>query len=226
MIRESWAAFRRTKVYDLLAALPLMLWYLGVLWRLIPYLRQGPVVFAQGMLVNELQYLSVAGSAVFYLVIVLALVSRSVPVARSEGFAPRAVAMIGTFMSVAILYLPPATLSRWLQVLANGMLFAGCIAAALIVRALGRNFSVFPEVRGLVTRGPYAWARHPLYTAESLIVIGTAIQFAQPWAGVLGAVNLAFIFARTVYEEHVLERAYPEYATYRLRTARFIPGVF
>jgi protein-S-isoprenylcysteine O-methyltransferase Ste14 len=29
-----------------------------------------------------------------------------------------------------------------------------------------------------------------------------------------------------VYEEHVLERAYPEYATYRLRTARFIPGVF
>ena len=43
---------------------------------------------------------------------------------------------------------------------------------------------------------------------------------------VLGAVNLGFIYARTVYEERVLERAHPQYAAYRAKTARFIPGVF
>jgi protein-S-isoprenylcysteine O-methyltransferase Ste14 len=43
---------------------------------------------------------------------------------------------------------------------------------------------------------------------------------------VLGAVNLAFVYARTVYEERVLERAHPEYAAYREKTARFVPGVF
>ena len=221
-----WARFRSTKTYDVLAALPLVIWYVYVAWQLVPYLRSGWVVFRTGNAGQVMQYLSLAAALFFYLVIVAALLWRSVPVGRSDGIMPRAVAIIGTFMSVAILRLPPATLPLAVQAAANGLIIAGSYGSALIVWALGRNFSVFPEARGLVTRGPYAWARHPLYAAESLIIIGTALQFAQPWAGVLGAVNLAFVYWRTVYEERVLERAHPEYAAYRARTARFVPGVF
>jgi len=221
-----FARFRSTKAYDFLTALPLVAWYVYVAWQALPFLRNGWRVVLTGDAGQAMQYLSLAAAFAFYFVIVAALLFRSVPVARSEGVLPRAAAIIGTFMSVAILYLRPATLPLALQVLANGLIFAGCLGSALIVWALGRNFSVFPEARGLVTRGPYAYARHPLYTAESLIVIGTAIQFAQPWAGVLGVVNLGFIYWRTVYEERVLEGAHPQYAHYRARTARFIPGVF
>lgn len=221
-----FARFRSTKAYDVLTALPLVLWYAYVLWRQLPYLRGGGAVLAAGDPAHVMQYLSLAASVVFYFVIIVAFLLRSVPVERSQGVLPRAVAIIGTFMSVGILYLPPAALALPVQLLANGLIFAGCFGSALMVWALGQNFSVFPEARGLVTAGPYAWIRHPLYATESLIIIGTAIQFAQPWAGVLGAANLAFIYWRTVYEERVLEHAHPQYAHYRARTARFIPGVF
>lgn len=221
-----FAKFRATKAYDFLTALPLVAWYVFVMWRQVPFLRRGAIVFESGDVGSVLQYLSLAGASVFYFVIVLALLRRAAPVARSHGIVPRAVAIIGTFMSVAILYLPAANLPLPAQVLANGLIFAGCAGSALIVWALGRNFSVFPEARGLATSGPYAYARHPLYVAESLIIIGTAIQFAQPWAGLLGAVNLGFVYARTVYEERILTVTYPEYAAYRARTARFLPGVF
>ena len=42
-----------------------------------------------------------------------------------------------------------------------------------------------PEARRLVTGGPYALARHPLYTVEMVTICGTALQFAG--ALVLGA---------------------------------------
>ena len=221
-----FARFRSTKAYDVLTALPLVLWYVITVRRQLPFLVGSADVLARGDTGRVLQYLSVAAAVVFYFAVIVALLVRRVPVARSDGVLPRAVALIGTFLSVTILWLPAATLPLGVQMLANALIVLGCAGSALIVWALGRNFSVFPEARGLMTAGPYAYARHPLYTAESLIVIGTAIQFAQPWAGVLGAVNLAFVYARTVYEERVLARAHPEYAAYRARTARFIPGVF
>jgi protein-S-isoprenylcysteine O-methyltransferase Ste14 len=36
---------------------------------------------------------------------------------------------------------------------------------------------------------------------------------------------VALIYARTVFEEEVLSEAFPEYAAYRARVKRFIPGV-
>ena len=35
-----------------------------------------------------------------------------------------------------------------------------------------------PEARKLVTGGPYAYARHPLYAVEIITIVGTALQFA------------------------------------------------
>ena len=36
------------------------------------------------------------------------------------------------------------------------------------------------------------WARHPLYVMEFVTLIGTAIQFAQPWAALLAAGVIVF----------------------------------
>jgi protein-S-isoprenylcysteine O-methyltransferase Ste14 len=72
-----------------------------------------------------------------------------------------------------------------------------------------------------VTSGPYKWARHPLYAVEFLTLIGTAIQFAQPWAALLALGVIALQVLRTVFEEQVLSQTYPEYANYRTRVKRF-----
>ena len=78
------------------------------------------------------------------------------------------------------------------------------------------------QERGVVAALSRDWSRPRL----QLIIAGTAVQFAQPWAGVLGVVNLVLLYARSVYEERVLVRTYPEYVAYRTKTARFVPGVF
>jgi protein-S-isoprenylcysteine O-methyltransferase Ste14 len=78
-----------------------------------------------------------------------------------------------------------------------------------------------PEARVLMTGGPYAWARHPLYVMEFITILGTAIQFAQPWAALLAIGVVIFQVLRTIFEERILAETYPDYASYQARVKRF-----
>jgi protein-S-isoprenylcysteine O-methyltransferase Ste14 len=91
---------------------------------------------------------------------------------------------------------------------------------------LGRSFALMPEARQLVTNGPYAFIRHPLYAAEMIGIAGLMLQFQQPWAVILGGLVFALQYCRTVFEERVLQEVYPNYGVYRTRTWRFVPYVF
>jgi protein-S-isoprenylcysteine O-methyltransferase Ste14 len=91
---------------------------------------------------------------------------------------------------------------------------------------LRRSFSVLPEARRLVTSGPYSLIRHPVYLSEEITLFGVMLQFVQPWAFLVFAIQLCFQFARIPFEERVLADAYPEYAEYSSRTARLLPGIY
>ena len=84
---------------------------------------------------------------------------------------------------------------------------------------LGVAFSIMPEARVLVTGGPYAYARHPLYAAEFLTIVGISMQFQQPWAVLLGTIVIVLQVVRSVFEEQVLAAAYPDTPSKR-RTLR------
>ena len=107
------------------------------------------------------------------------------------------------------------------QTVAAALVFAGSLGSAIVLAQLGKSFSIMPEARALVTGGPYAYARHPLYAVEFLTIAGTAIQFAQPWAALLALGVIVLQVLRTIFEERVLSEAYPEYAGYRARVKRF-----
>lgn len=133
--------------------------------------------------------------------------------------------MVGTFAGVGILQLPVAQLSLPMQIFAAVLIGAGSLGSLLVLSQLGTNFSILPEARKLVTNGPYALVRHPLYTVEIVTIIGTAMQFEAPWSWAVALVVVVLLWIRSHYEEQVLESAYPEYGAYRARTKRFIPGV-
>jgi len=101
----------------------------------------------------------------------------------------------------------------------------GSLGSFLVLWRLGKSFSIMPEARRLVTGGPYAWARHPLYTVEMITIAGTALQFQAPWSWAVAAVVVVLLWVRSHYEEQVLAESFPEYGEYRARTKRFIPGV-
>jgi protein-S-isoprenylcysteine O-methyltransferase Ste14 len=223
----TFAEFRSTKLYDLLMGVPLILWFGNGAVQLRPTLvaEAAAILGGAASLFLWVQFLALLAAALFNLLLVWLVVVRDKPVLKSRGLLPRLTGFVGTFLGVGILHLPVAPLSLGWQIVAALLVLTGSTAAALILWRLGKAFSIMPEARSLVTVGPYAYARHPLYVAELVTLLGTAIQFQQPWAGLLAAAVAALQVARSLFEEQVLMQAYPEYAAYRVRTKRFIPGV-
>jgi protein-S-isoprenylcysteine O-methyltransferase Ste14 len=91
------------------------------------------------------------------------------------------------------------------------------------VLALGRCFGVLPEVRGLVTHGPYRLIRHPVYLGELGACAGLVLASPTGWNfGVAAAFALAQA-TRMRLEERALLAEFPEYARYAARTPRIVP---
>lgn len=220
-------AARGSKLYDAVAALPLILWFLYGALQLRPTLVDdwGAVASGAAGPYVWVQFFSLLAALLFDLLLVYVLVVRDKPVLKARGVLPRFFGFAGTFLGVGILQLPVAHLAMPAQILAALLVGIGSVASFVVLWRLGKSFSIMPEARKLVTTGPYAVVRHPLYGVEMITIVGTAMQFRQPWAGLIAAGVVALLWIRSVYEEAVLAAAYPEYAAYRTRTKRFIPGV-
>jgi protein-S-isoprenylcysteine O-methyltransferase Ste14 len=108
----------------------------------------------------------------------------------------------------------------------NVVLLAGIVFTIVSVAVLGRCFGILPDVRGLVTRGPYRLVRHPVYLGEQVAALGLLIgsENRLPTSIAFVAV-LVCQLVRTRYEEAGLTAQFPEYAAYAQRTKRLIPGV-
>jgi protein-S-isoprenylcysteine O-methyltransferase Ste14 len=107
------------------------------------------------------------------------------------------------------------------------LVIAGLAFSAWARDFLGRNWSgrvIIQNGHQLVTAGPYAYVRHPLYTGLIVAMVGTALVTADIGA-VLGFVFvLLFIVFKAEREERLLETEFgPAYATYRQRTGGLLP---
>ena len=97
-------------------------------------------------------------------------------------------------------------------------------------RHLGRNWSAVVTLKQgheLVTSGPYALVRHPIYTGLLLTFLGSAIARGR-WSGLL-ATALFFLAALRKYrleERWMREQFGAEYVTYQARVKAIVPWVF
>jgi len=218
-----WEKFRQTKAYDLIMGLPLILWFGYGMMKLRPDLAADAraVLMEPDNLLFNLRFFALFAAALFNLLLVYLVVVRQPPVKRASGIVPRLCGLIGTFLGVAIISLKPVNLPLAWQSVAAFLIFAGSLGSAIVLAKLGKAFSIMPEARVLVTGGPYAWARHPLYVMEFITILGTTIQFTQPWAALLMVGVTVFQVLRTVFEERILSEAYPDYARYQAKVKRF-----
>jgi protein-S-isoprenylcysteine O-methyltransferase Ste14 len=161
----------------------------------------------------------------FLMLVAWITLARAQPVAKAKGLLPRLAAALGTYLIYGVALLPTPHLGTFWLFLSALLLTLGNALSLVILMRLGRSFSIMPEARRLVTDGPYAVIRHPLYLAEQIATFGVYIQFASPAAAALCAAQFLCQIQRMRNEEKVLERAFPDYAAYRQRTARLIPGV-
>lgn len=227
MKNPDWQRFRTTKFYDFLSASPLIAFNVlavaGLVMRIAEAVR-GDKLFAS--VPDALNSLSLLSLLAFLAAQVGCLVARGVPKRFSDSWLSRAVALTGANAGLAMLLLPRAALSPALQIASSCLTFLGALASTWVTIWLGRNFSIFPQARRLVTGGPYRFVRHPLYLAETVTTLGIVLQYRQPWALLVAIAVTAFQVWRLLYEERILAATYPEYRGYSLRTARLLPGIF
>lgn len=90
------------------------------------------------------------------------------------------------------------------------------------------NFSVLPEPRNgarLITTGPYAHVRHPMYLALMLFAAGCALGWNTPVHWLAAAALVAVLEVKARREERLLQARFEGYAAYAARTRRFVPRV-
>jgi protein-S-isoprenylcysteine O-methyltransferase Ste14 len=79
----------------------------------------------------------------------------------------------------------------------------------------------------VVTTGPYACVRHPMYASALLLFVGTPLLLGSPRGLLLAPLILPLLVVRALGEERVLMAELPGYAEYAARVrARFLPGVW
>jgi protein-S-isoprenylcysteine O-methyltransferase Ste14 len=223
-----WSEFRRTKSYDLLAGLPLIVWFgYSVYHQLGPIASEFENAQASGFDAVEVISLlgKVAGVAFVAMVFVLTII-RCAPKARAAGLLPRVSALLGMNLGLAIALLPPQSIGFELSVLSLLLLLCGLGFSVYAMLHLGRSFSVMAEARRLVMDGPYARIRHPLYLGEQVAMLGMTLQFLSAYALLILGLQFAFQIIRMRNEERVLSGIFPEYSDYKTRTARLIPGLY
>lgn len=135
------------------------------------------------------------------------------------GFGPIVIAVDPTRTRVLTETIPVVAL----VLLAVGLFFASS-------RAMGRNWSIVARTRedhDLVTWGPFALIRHPIYTALFAWMVAMAVAFGH-WRGLILGVPLYWIgtWMRVTREEELLRAQFGvAYDAYAARVKRFVPGV-
>jgi protein-S-isoprenylcysteine O-methyltransferase Ste14 len=79
----------------------------------------------------------------------------------------------------------------------------------------------------VVSTGPYAIVRHPMYASGLLYLLGTPLALGSLWGLAVLAGMLPFLIWRLLDEERLLTEQLPGYRDYRQKVRyRLVPGVW
>lgn len=123
----------------------------------------------------------------------------------------------------------------WSQVPLIGILigeFLVAIGFSFIFRVYQENTFTsatiqIAEGQRVISTGPYAIVRHPMYASALLYLIGTPLALGSYWGLVPVVGMLPFLIWRLLDEEHLLSKELPGYIEYEKDVRfRLLPGIW
>jgi protein-S-isoprenylcysteine O-methyltransferase Ste14 len=121
-----------------------------------------------------------------------------------------------------------ATDNPWLLGIGLAVFVLGLALAVWARVYLGRNWGMPMSQKAdpeLVTTGPYARIRHPIYSGIILAMVGTAIAVSLYWLIAVAVLGAYFLFS-AVMEERTMAKLFPTaYPPYKGATKMLIPYV-
>lgn len=149
-----------------------------------------------------------------------------------RGFTLQAIGFAAVAFGPVKITLQSASAAALGQAVTVAILMGFCLCLfATSVFALKKNWSFSARTRSdhdLVTWGPFATIRHPIYTGLFAALLAIAVALGH-WRGFLLALPLFWYgtWLRAVAEESVLRGRFgDDYERYAARVKRFVPGVF
>lgn len=117
----------------------------------------------------------------------------------------------------------------FLVVLGDLLVAGGWIVFFFVFRENPYSAATIEAVEGqrVISTGPYAHVRHPLYSGGALLFSGMPLALGSYWAGLACAAMLPFLLWRIFDEERFLSKNLPGYTAYCAKVRRrMIPGIF
>jgi protein-S-isoprenylcysteine O-methyltransferase Ste14 len=179
----------------------------------------------------------------FFLVYLIAMAVYGKMMAAKGNVDPRWRFLILVIALIALTGLPEVRVHRLgaggtffpltpaVAIAADILTLCGVVIAVWARRTLAVNWSLHPTIREhheLITNGPYAYVRHPMYSGTLLMFLGLAVYMGNA----AGFITLAIIFIvislfRIRPEEELLAGRFGEkWEEYKRKTKRLVPGVF
>lgn len=174
-----------------------------------------------------------------YLLVSAFSVKRTVERSRRSGLSWRlpviltliifvVIVRIGSLQGYISAEIWPQTLA--VELIADALTVLGMAIAVWARRTLSSNWSaavVFKENHNLITDGPYAYVRHPMYTGLLTMFLAVAILVGQVVGFIVFAIAVFGLLIKARSEENLMLKHFPkEYSKYKERTKMIIPFVF
>lgn len=216
----------------------LSLFVVGVVMGLLLFLPAGLIVYWQAW-----AYLSIFLGASLLITLYLlrrdpALLERRMRAGpTAEKRAPQKLIMLGASAGFVALLVVPALDRRfgWSEV-PLGLVIAGDLLVLtgfyfifLVYRENTHSSATIEVAEGqsVVSSGPYAVVRHPMYASALLFLIGTPLALASYWGLLALGAMTPFLIWRLLDEEQLLARDLPGYREYQQRVRhRLVPFVW
>jgi len=117
----------------------------------------------------------------------------------------------------------------WLSLVADVIVLASYILYVLVLRTNTFASRVIEVEQGqqVITSGPYALVRHPMYLAMILMMTATPLALGSYWAMLPSILFILLLAARAKNEEELLQKELKGYNEYMQKTRyRLFPGVW